>query len=64
MHRKLFLSGVSSRIFLFPFTTAIGAPFGIASASISPVFPISSGIFKMFLKTMGRKEINTERLLY
>ena len=64
MHRKLFLSGVSSRIFLFPFTTVIGAPVGIASTSISPVFLISSGIFKMFLKTMGRKEINTGRLLY
>ena len=64
MHRKLFLSGVSSRIFLFLFTTVIGAPVGIASASISPVFLISSGVFKMFLKTMGRKEINTGRLLY
>ena len=46
------------------FTTIIGTPVGIASAGISLVFLISNGIVKIFLKTMGKKKVNTERLLY
>ena len=46
------------------FTTAICTPVGIASVSISTVFLISNGVIKIFLKTMRKKKINTERFIY
>ena len=51
----LILSGASSGVPLCSFTTVISVPAGIVSASISLVFLVSSGIVKMFLKTMVKK---------
>ena len=55
----LALSGGSSVVSLCSFTTAVDTPVTIVSAS-----GISSGIIKIFLKTMGREKIIIERLLY
>ena len=52
----LVLSGASSGVSLCSFTNVIGTPAGIASASISLVFFISSGIIKMLLKTTERRK--------
>ena len=60
----LVLSGASNDVSLCSFTTTIDAPVVIASASICLVFLTSNGIFKMFLKTMGRKNISIKKLLY
>ena len=60
----LVLSGASNDVFPCSFTTAIDSPVMIASGSICLVFLTSNGIFKMFLKTMGRKNISIEKLLY
>ena len=46
------------------FATVIGAPAGIAIASIRWVFLARNGISKAFLKTRGQKETNTEKLFY
>ena len=47
----LVLSGASSGVSLFSFTNAISTTVRIASAGINFLFPITKGIFKMFLKT-------------
>ena len=60
----LALSGGSSVVSLCSFNTAVDTPVAIVSASISLVFLISSGIIKIFLKTMRREKIIIERLLY
>ena len=52
----LVLSGASSGVSLCSFTNVIGTLAGVASASISLVFFISSGIIKMLLKTMERRK--------
>ena len=57
------LPGTSSGVSLCSFTSATSTPVRITSANISLVFLISNGIVKIFLKTMGRKRINLERLL-
>ena len=62
--KLLFFSGANSGVFLSSFTSVSGTPVPIASATISLVFLIINGIIKMFLKPMGRKKTNTERLLY
>ena len=55
------LLGTSSGVFICSFTTVTEM---IASVSINLVFLISNNIVKIFLKTMGRKKISIERLLY
>ena len=60
----LIFSGSSSSISFCSFTAIFGTPVGIVSASISLVFHISNRIIKVFLKTMGKKKTNKERLFY
>ena len=50
------LSGATSGVSLCLFTTIIGTPVGITSASISLVFLIGNGIVRMYLKTMRRQK--------
>ena len=58
-NRILFvLSGKSSRVSLYSFTTANGTPIGVAGASISLLFLTSNGIFKMLFKAMTKKKKN------
>ena len=56
----LVLSGTSSAVCFYSFTTVIGAPIGVASASINLVFLVSNGIVEIFLETMGRKKANAK----
>ena len=50
------LSATSGSISIASFTTVIGAPVGIASASFSLAFSISTGIVKKLLKTRRNKK--------
>ena len=59
--------GASSGVSVYSFSTAIGTKVWIASASICLVLLInneSNEIVKMFLKTMRKKKISEERLVY
>ena len=42
------LSATTGGISIISFTTAIGAPVGIASASFTLIFPLSAGIIKKY----------------
>ena len=61
---QLFLLGTGSGVSLFSFIAVIGTPGEIVRSSISQVFLVTNGTVKMFLKTMGKKKINTEKFLY
>ena len=50
------LSATSGRISITSFPTVIGAPVGIANASFSLAFLISTGIAKKLLKTTQNKK--------
>ena len=50
------LSGASCGVSLFLFTTVIGAPVGIVSASVILVFLVT--------KAKEKKKVNVEKLLY
>ena len=52
----IILSATAGIISIASFTTVIGAPVGIASASFSLVFSISTGIIKKLLKTTRNKK--------
>ena len=52
----IILSVTAGIISIASFTTVIGAPVGIASASLSLVFSISTGIIKKLLKTTTNKK--------
>ena len=56
-NRILFvLSGESSGVSLYSFTTANGTPIGVANASISLLFLTSNGIVKMLFKAMRKNK--------
>ena len=50
------LLGTSGSISIASFATVIGTPVGIASASLSLKFSLSTGLLKKLLKTKGRKK--------
>ena len=50
------LSVATGSIYIASFATVIGAPVGIASASFSLAFSISTGIVKKLLKTTRNKK--------
>ena len=50
----IFLSATTGSISIASFTTVIGAPVGITSASFSLEFLISTGIIKKLLKTTNK----------
>ena len=52
----IFISVTTGSFSIASFATVIGAPVGIASASFSLVFSISTGIVKKMLKTMRNKK--------
>ena len=54
------LSVSAGTIYIASFATVIGAPVGMASASFSPGFSISTGIVKNPLKTIRYKKEKTQ----
>ena len=50
------LSATSGSISIASFATVIGTPVGIASASLSFAFSLSTGLVKKLLKTTGNKK--------
>ena len=62
--RRCFFCQMQVVVLLVSFITAVGTPIEIASASISLTFLVTKVIVKMFSKAMGRKKINTEKLLH
>ena len=50
------LSATNGSIFFVSFATVIGTPVGVASASLSLTFLLSTGIVKKLLKTTRNKE--------
>ena len=58
------LSATIGSICIVSFVTVIGTPVGIASASFSLTFSLSTGIVKKLLKTTRNKKKKKRRLLY
>ena len=52
----IFLSEISGSISIASFATIIGTPVGIASASLSLTFSLSTGLLKKLLKTTRNKK--------
>ena len=57
------LSAASGGISIISFTSVIGIPAGIASASFTLVFSLTTGIIKKLLKVTKKKRKNTIKLL-
>ena len=57
------LSGTSGGISIISFTSVIGVPVGITSASFTLIFSLTTRIIKKLLKVTRKKRINTIKLL-
>ena len=57
------LSATSGGISIISFTSVIGVPAGLASASFTFVFSLITGIIKKLLKVTRKKRRNTIKLL-
>ena len=53
------LSATSGGVSIISFTTIVGAPVGIASASLTLFFSLSTGIVQKLLNIKGKKKINS-----
>ena len=63
-HKSLIiLSATSGTISIASFATVIGAPVGMASASFSLAFSISTGILKKLLKTTRNKKKKRNKIV-
>ena len=65
LHRQgfSFLSGTSGRISIISFTSAAGAPVGIASASFISVFSLTTAIIKKLLSITRNKKKSHDKIL-
>ena len=61
--KSLIVLSVTSGVSIAFFTTAIGAPIGITSASFSLAFSLCTGLVKTFLKATRNKKGNIIKLL-
>ena len=57
------LSATTGGISIISFTTTIGAPVGIASASFTLIFSITTGIIKKLLSTTRKKKKMQDQIL-
>ena len=57
------LSATTGGISIIPFTTAIGAPVGIASASFTLIFSLSTGIIKKLSDITRKKKKKHDQIL-
>ena len=65
LHRQGFslLSGTSGRISIISFTSAAGAPVGIASASFISVFSLTTAMIKKLLSITRNKKKSHDKIL-
>ena len=59
----IILSATTGGISIISFTTTIGAPVGIASASFTLIFSLSTGIIKKLLNTTRNKKKKHDKIL-
>ena len=59
----IILSATTGGISIISFTTTIGAPVGIASASFTLIFSITTGIIKKLLSTTIKKKKKHDQIL-
>ena len=57
------LSATTGEISIISFTTTIGAPIGIASASFTLIFSITTGIFENLLDITRRKKKKHDKII-
>ena len=57
------LSATSSGVSIISFTSIIGAPVGIASASLTLIFSLTTGIVKKLLNITRKKKKNHDKIL-
>ena len=57
------LSATSGGVSIISFTSAVGAPIGIASASLTLIFSLTTGIIKKLLKTARNKKKKHDKTL-
>ena len=57
------LSATSGSICIASFPTVIGTPVGIASASLSLTFSLSTGLVKKYYKTTRNKKENNDKIV-
>ena len=56
------LSATSGRVSIISFTSIIGAPIGIASASFTLIFPLATGIVKKLLNITRNKKRKHDKI--
>ena len=59
----IILSATSSAVSIISFTSIIGAPVGIASASLTSIFSLTTGIVKKLLITRNKKKKHDKILM-
>ena len=59
----IILSATTGGISIISFTTAIGAPVGIASASFTLIFSLTTGIIKKLLNITRKKKKRRDKIL-
>ena len=59
----IILSGTSSGVSIISFTSITGAPVGIASASLTLIFSLTTGIVKKLLNITRNKKKKHDKLL-
>ena len=61
---SIILSATSSGVSIISFTSIIGAPFGIASASLTLIFSLTAGIVKKLLNITRNKKKHDKILMF
>ena len=60
---SIVLSAISAVVYIISFASVIGAPAGIASASFTLVFSLTTGIIKKLLSTTRNKENKHDKII-
>ena len=58
-----FLSATCNRVSIILFTSIVGAPFGIAGANLTLIFPLTTGLIKKLLNITRKKKKKYDKIL-
>ena len=58
-----FLSATCNRVSIISFTSIVGAPFGIAGANLTLIFPLTTGLIKKLLNITRKKKKKYDKIL-